>query len=112
MDDNDTIFFMENLVVVLNKYDHLKMYYIGSISQSVEQDLVHSYTIGYGGSEFAISYMLAVELVRILNGYIDWYADFYGSNQKVGSCDMEIGVSLTRELGFHQVIHDKSFSNP
>ncbi|KAL3642482.1 hypothetical protein CASFOL_013297 [Castilleja foliolosa] len=103
MGDDDTIFFTENLVNALSKYDHEKMYYIGSNSESVEQDVVHSFTMAYGGAGFAISYPLAAELVRILDGCIDWYADLYGSDQKIGGCMNELGVPLTMELGFHQL---------
>ncbi|KAL6528674.1 hypothetical protein OROMI_029319 [Orobanche minor] len=103
MGDDDTVFFTENLVNVLNKYDHREMYYIGSNSESVEQDLVHSYTMGYGGGGFAISRPLAAALVGILDGCIDRYAEAYGSDQKIGGCMSEIGVPVTKELGFHQM---------
>ncbi|KAL0336811.1 UNVERIFIED_CONTAM: hypothetical protein Scaly_1956200 [Sesamum calycinum] len=103
MGDDDTVFFTENLVNVLNKYDHNQMYYIGGNSESVEQDLEHSYTMGYGGGGFAISYPLAAQLVKILDGCIDRYAEFYGSDLKIGGCMSEIGVPVTKELGFHQM---------
>ncbi|KAG5550281.1 hypothetical protein RHGRI_015293 [Rhododendron griersonianum] len=79
------------------------MYYIGGNSESVEQDVIHSYTMAYGGGGFAISYPLAAELVKVLDGCIDRYASFYGSDQKIGGCMSEIGVPVTKELGFHQV---------
>ncbi|KAL1803225.1 hypothetical protein ACET3Z_031872 [Daucus carota] len=101
--DDDTVFFVENLLTVLRKYDHNQMYYIGGNSESVEQDLIHSYDMAYGGAGFAISYPLATELVRVLDGCIDRYASFYGSDQKIQGCISEIGVPLTKELGFHQV---------
>lgn len=103
MGDDDTVFFTHNLVSVLNKYDHNRMYYIGGVSESVEQDVVHSYTMGYGGGGFAISRPLAAELVRILDRCIDRYSAFYGSDQKISGCMSELGVPLTRELGFHQM---------
>ncbi|XP_051130553.1 uncharacterized protein LOC127251041 [Andrographis paniculata] len=103
MGDDDSIFFTDNLVTVLNKYDHRQMYYIGGNSESVEQNIVHSYSMGYGGGGFAVSYPLAAQLVRILDGCINRYAEMYGSDQKVGACMAEIGVPLTRELGFHQL---------
>jgi hypothetical protein len=34
--DNDTVFFPDNLVAELNKYDHAEMYYVGAPSESVE----------------------------------------------------------------------------
>ncbi|XP_059305558.1 uncharacterized protein LOC132057114 [Lycium ferocissimum] len=103
MGDDDTVFFTENLVTVLGKYDHNQMYYIGGNSESVEQDLVHSYGMAYGGGGIAISYPLAEVLVKILDDCINRYHEFYGSDQKIGGCMAEIGVPLTRELGFHQM---------
>lgn len=103
MGDDDTVFFTENLVNVLAKYDHNQMYYIGGNSESVEQDVVHSYTMAYGGGGFAISYPLAAVLSGVLDGCINRYAQFYGSDQKVQGCLSEIGVPVTKELGFHQV---------
>ncbi|KAK4833546.1 hypothetical protein QYF36_006997 [Acer negundo] len=102
MGDDDTVFFVENLVTVLSKYDHNQMYYIGGNSESVEQDMIHSYTMAYGGGGFAVSYPLAAELVRVLDGCLDRYASYYGSDQKVQGCIAEIGVQITKEPGFHQ----------
>ncbi|KAK8532011.1 hypothetical protein V6N13_131360 [Hibiscus sabdariffa] len=101
--DDDTLFFLENLLTVLNKYDHNQMYYVGGNSESVEQDVIHSYNMAYGGGGFAVSYALAAELVKVLDGCIDRYASFYGSDQKVQACMSEIGIPVTKELGFHQV---------
>ncbi|KAK8466509.1 hypothetical protein PHAVU_008G117500 [Phaseolus vulgaris] len=103
MGDDDTVFFTDNLVMVLSKYDHNEMYYVGGNSESVEQDVIHFYTMAFGGGGFAISYPLAKVLVRILDGCIDRYAEFYGSDQKIQSCISEIGVQVTKEPGFHQV---------
>ncbi|MED6136341.1 hypothetical protein PIB30_055157 [Stylosanthes scabra] len=102
MGDDDTVFFPDNLVTVLSKYDHNQMYYVGGNSESVEQNLVHFYTMAYGGGGLAISYSLAKELVKILDGCIDRYAHLFGSDQKIQSCISEIGVEITKELGFHQ----------
>ncbi|KAK6943619.1 Protein of unknown function DUF604 [Dillenia turbinata] len=103
MADDDTVFFTENLVTVLTKYDHNQMYYIGGNSESVEQNVMHSYNMAYGGGGFAISYPLAAELVRVLDGCLDRYASLYGSDEKIQACLSEINVPITRELGFHQV---------
>lgn len=103
MGDDDTVFFPDNLISVLSKYDHRKMYYIGGSSESVEQDVMHSYDMAFGGGGFAISYPLAVELARIFDGCLDRYRYFYGSDQRVWACVNELGVSLTKERGFHQM---------
>ncbi|KAG5088583.1 hypothetical protein JHK86_001195 [Glycine max] len=102
MGDNDTVFFTENLVTVLAKYDHNEMYYIGDNSESVEQNVAQTYGMAFGGGGFAISYPLAEVLVKILDGCINHYAVLFGSDQKVHACMSEIGVQLTKEPGFHQ----------
>ncbi|KAG9454573.1 hypothetical protein H6P81_007477 [Aristolochia fimbriata] len=101
--DDDTVFFTENLVSVLGKYDHEEMYYVGGISESVEQDVMHSYGMAFGGGGFAVSHVLAEELAGLLDGCLLRYGYFYGSDQRVAACLAELGVPLTRELGFHQL---------
>lgn len=101
--DDDTVFVTHNLVTVLAKYDHNQMYYIGGTSESVDQVVIHSYSMAYGGGGFAVSYPLTAELVKILDGCIDRYDQLYGSDQRIQACLGGIGVPLTREFGFHQI---------
>ncbi|RWR76695.1 fringe-related family protein [Cinnamomum micranthum f. kanehirae] len=103
MGDDDTVFVTENLVSVLGRYDHEEFYYVGGVSESVEQDVMHSYGMAFGGGGFAISYGLARELARVLDDCLVRYASFYGSDQRVHACLTEFGVPLTAEAGFHQV---------
>ncbi|XP_054782359.1 uncharacterized protein LOC129289589 [Prosopis cineraria] len=103
MGDDDTLFFPENLVTVLAKYDHNDLYYIGVDSESVEQDVTFSYKTAFGAGGYAISYPLAEELVQILDGCVNRYAQLYGGDQKIQACVSEIGVQTTKERGFHQV---------
>ncbi|KAF5742690.1 hypothetical protein HS088_TW09G00742 [Tripterygium wilfordii] len=102
MGDDDTVFYPENLVSLLRKYDHDQMWYIGGNSESVEQDERHSYDMAFGGGGFAISYVLAEKLVKVFDGCLDRYHYFYGSDQRVWACVSEIGVPLTMARGFHQ----------
>ncbi|PAN50400.1 hypothetical protein PAHAL_9G517400 [Panicum hallii] len=103
MGDDDTVFFPDNLVAVLRKYDHEEMYYVGAPSESVEQDVMHSYGMAFGGGGFAVSYPAAAALAKAIDGCLDRYVYFYGSDQRVQACLTELGVPLTREPGFHQV---------
>ena len=103
MGDDDTVFFPENLVAVLGKYDHRRMVYVGGNSESVEQDVMHAYGMAFGGGGFAISYPLAAELVGTMDGCLNRYHNFYGSDQRVWACVGELGVTLSREPGFHQI---------
>lgn len=101
--DDDTIFFKENLISMLNKYNHNEMYYIGAPSESVEQNTMHSYKMAYGGGGFAVSIRAARELAGTMEGCLERYVGFYGSDQRVYACFAEIGVPLTMEPGFHQM---------
>ncbi|KAL5709489.1 hypothetical protein ACHQM5_020173 [Ranunculus cassubicifolius] len=101
--DDDTVFFKENLVDVLSRYDHNQMYYIGGNSESVEQDVIHSYGLAYGGGGIALSFPLVEQLVKILDKCIERYPELYGSDERIRACVAEIGVPVTRETGFHQV---------
>lgn len=103
MGDDDTVFLTENLVRVLNKYDHNQYYYIGSLSESHLQNIYFSYGMAYGGGGFAISYPLAKALAKMQDNCIQRYPKLYGSDERIQACMAELGVPLTKELGFHQV---------
>ncbi|KAG0498784.1 hypothetical protein HPP92_003475 [Vanilla planifolia] len=51
MCDDDTVFIADNLIRVLNKFDHRQPYYIGSQSESHLQNIIFSYTMAYGGGD-------------------------------------------------------------
>ncbi|KAL9145130.1 hypothetical protein ABFS82_13G019800 [Erythranthe guttata] len=101
--DDDTLFFTDNLVRILSKYDHDKWYYIGSSSESYEQNDKFSFDMAFGGGGFAISAPLARALSRVLDSCLGRYRHLYGSDARVFACLAELGVGLTVEPGFHQV---------
>lgn len=103
MGDDDTVFVTENLIRVLNKYDYNEFYYIGSLSESHLQNIYFSYGMAYGGGGFAISYRLAKALVKMQDRCIHRYPGLYGSDDRMQACMAELGVPLTKEIGFHQV---------
>ncbi|XP_059654217.1 uncharacterized protein LOC132300927 [Cornus florida] len=102
MGDDDTMFFPDNLPRVLQKYDHNQFYYIGSTSESHLQNIYFSYNMAYGGGGFAISYPLAKALAKIQDTCIQRYPNLYGSDDRIQACMAELGVPLTKEIGFHQ----------
>lgn len=104
MGDDDTVFMVDNVVSVLNKYDHRHFYYVGSSSESHVQNIHFSYAMAYGGGGFAISYPLAKELAKMQDRCIQRYPALYGSDDRIQACMAELGVPLTREPGFHQVL--------
>ncbi|TKY45255.1 Beta-1,3-N-acetylglucosaminyltransferase lunatic fringe [Spatholobus suberectus] len=102
MGDDDTVFIVDNLVRILSKYDHTQFFYIGSSSESHIQNIYFSYAMAYGGGGFAISYALAKELAKMQDHCIQRYPALYGSDDRMQACMAELGVPLTKELGFHQ----------
>ncbi|CAL4957567.1 unnamed protein product [Urochloa decumbens] len=103
MGDDDTVFFPENLVSVLRKYDHEQAYYVGAPSESVTQNLRHTYGMAFGGGGFAVSYPAAAELAGAIDGCLDRYRNLLESDERVHACLSELGIPLTREPGFHQL---------
>ncbi|KAK9285362.1 hypothetical protein L1049_024553 [Liquidambar formosana] len=101
--DDDTVFFVDNLVRTLSKYDHDRWFYVGSNSESYEQNAKYSFDMAFGGGGFVISHSLARVLARVLDSCLVRYAHLYGSDARVFSCLAELGVGLTHEPGFHQV---------
>ncbi|KAG0450507.1 hypothetical protein HPP92_026875 [Vanilla planifolia] len=102
MCDDDTVFIADNLIRVLNKFDHRQPYYIGSQSESHLQNIIFSYTMAYGGGGFAISRPLAASLARMQDRCIHRYPALYGSDDRIQACMAELGVPLTHHPGFHQ----------
>lgn len=88
---------------ILSKYNHNKWYYIGSSSESYEQNEKFSFDMAYGGGGFVISAPLARVLARSLDSCLDRYRHLYGSDARIFACLAELGVPLTVETGFHQV---------
>lgn len=102
--DDDTVFFPENLVKTLSKYDHGLWYYIGTNSENYQQNKQFSFDMAFGGAGFAISYPLAKVLAKHFDSCLDRYPHLYGSDARIHACLSELGVTLTHEPGFHQVI--------
>ncbi|KAL5794009.1 hypothetical protein ACOSP7_002603 [Xanthoceras sorbifolium] len=101
--DDDTVFFVDNLVKTLSKYDHDRWYYVGANSEDYEQNVKYSFDMAFGGGGIAISHSLARVLARVLDSCLIRYAHLYGSDSRVFSCLVELGVGLTHEPGFHQL---------
>ncbi|XP_059285051.1 uncharacterized protein LOC132038394 [Lycium ferocissimum] len=100
--DDDTVFFVDNLVKTLEKYDDNEWYYIGSNSESYVQNNYFSFDMAFGGGGYAISRPLALVLARVLDSCLMRYPSLYSSDARIFSCLAELGVSLTHEPGFHQ----------
>ncbi|KAI3706743.1 hypothetical protein L6452_24682 [Arctium lappa] len=110
MGDDDTVFFLDNLVELLGRFDHTKYFYIGGISECVKSNFDFSFEMAFGGGGFALSYPLAEALVANLDRCIGVYPFYHVSDQILSACIADLGVPLTPEKGFHQIdlVHDIS----
>lgn len=102
--DDDTIFNVNNLLAVLSKYDPSEMVYVGNPSESHSANSYFSHNMAFGGGGIAISFPLAEALSRIHDDCIDRYPKLYGSDDRLHACITELGVPLSKEPGFHQVL--------
>ncbi|XP_057768665.1 uncharacterized protein LOC130988715 [Salvia miltiorrhiza] len=103
MADDDTVVFVENLVEVLRRYDHRKYLYIGMNAETHASNVMHSFDMAFGGAGYALSYPLAKALAANMDACLKRYPTLYGSDHIVQSCVADLGVSITRHHGFHQI---------
>ncbi|XP_027101340.2 uncharacterized protein [Coffea arabica] len=102
MGDDDTIFFVDNLVDVLSKYDHTKYFYIGYPSEFVLSNYWYSFNQAFGGSGIILSYPLAKALVQDMDRCLKTYASL-SADLMTMRCLADIGADLTPQKGFHQI---------
>ncbi|CAD5327982.1 unnamed protein product [Arabidopsis thaliana] len=62
--DDDTVFFVDNLVTVLSKYDHRKWFYVGSNSEFYDQNVRYSHMYGSDSRIFSCVAELGVTLTH------------------------------------------------
>ncbi|THG23415.1 hypothetical protein TEA_017515 [Camellia sinensis var. sinensis] len=103
MGDDDSIFFIDNIVEVLDKYDHTKYVYIGGHSESALPNFIHSYEMGFGGAGVVFSYPLVAALVPKLDDCIKRYPFIFAADQMWQSCLADLGVYLNAQKGIHQI---------
>lgn len=100
---DDSVFFVDNWVKVLAKYDHTKYYYVGCYSETVMSNMWYSFEQGFGGAGIALSYPLAKAMAKEIKGCIRRYPDVRSADTIIQYCVDEFGVPLTVEKGIHQI---------
>jgi Protein of unknown function, DUF604 len=76
---------------------------MGGLSECVVSNAQNSFGMAFGGAGIVMSYPLFRDLSRILDRCIMRYPDLYGDDHIFMSCVSELGVSLTKLPGLHQV---------
>ncbi|KAH0704929.1 hypothetical protein KY290_009643 [Solanum tuberosum] len=99
MGGDDSIFFLENLVDVLAKYDHNKYYYFGASSECILSNFWDSFNQGYGGAGFIMSFPLAKDIESCLRR-----CPFLKSAHHITmACIVDLGVSFSPLKGLYQI---------
>ncbi|CAI9271722.1 unnamed protein product [Lactuca saligna] len=103
MGDDDSIFFVDNLVDELSKYDHTKYIYIGGHSESIISNQVYSYDMGFGGAGLILSYPLAKMVQQNIEDCFRRYPYLNSADLILMTCVNDFGVSVTPHQGLHQM---------
>ncbi|KAJ4882950.1 hypothetical protein Rs2_33043 [Raphanus sativus] len=103
MGDDDSLFFVDNIVDVLSKYDHTEKHYIGMFSESTKSNFRMAFEMAYGGGGYALSYPLVEALVRKLDECVEKYHFIWAGDQLQSFCLADLGADLIPEKGFHQM---------
>ncbi|XP_013666085.1 uncharacterized protein LOC106370635 isoform X2 [Brassica napus] len=101
--DDDSLFFVDNLVDVLSKYDHTRQHYIGTNSETIKSNAYFGFNMGFGGAGYALSYALVEALVVKLDECVEKYHFIWAVDMIQSLCLADLGVDLTLEKGFHQM---------
>ncbi|GKD42902.1 glycoprotein-N-acetylgalactosamine 3-beta-galactosyltransferase [Tanacetum coccineum] len=103
MGDDDSIFFVDNLVDVLSNYDHTKYIYIGAHSECIVSNQHYSYDMGFGGAGLIMSYPLAKLVQKNIEDCFRRHPYSHGADLLLMTCVNDFGVSLTAHQGLHQI---------
>ncbi|CAF1088118.1 unnamed protein product [Rotaria sordida] len=101
--DDDTIWFVNNLLHTLQQYNSSNFMYIGDISNKKSQVIRHGAYYAYGGGGILLSRPLAVLFAQHIQE-CKQFLNLYGGDEMIGKCITEIlQVNLTRNNNFHQM---------
>ncbi|CAF1330569.1 unnamed protein product [Adineta steineri] len=101
--DDDTLWFIPNLIRTLNEYDYRAPIYLGDYSDSREALNRFGNYYAYGGGGIAFSRPVAQRLISSIPD-CDVYKDLFGGDMILGKCVNEkVGTNLTRDDRFHQM---------
>ncbi|WMV56587.1 hypothetical protein MTR67_049972, partial [Solanum verrucosum] len=100
MGDDDSMFFVENIVDVLEKYDHNKYYYFGAQSEYILSNFWFSFDQGFGGAGFIMSFPLAKALAQEIESCLRRYPFLNSADLITMVCIVDLGVGFTPLKGY------------
>ncbi|KAM3199314.1 hypothetical protein P3L10_031674 [Capsicum annuum] len=102
MGDDDSIFFLENIVDVLGKYDHNKYYYFGGQSEYILSNFWFSFDQGFGGAGIIMSFPLAKALAEDIESCLRRYPFLNSADLITMTCIVDLGANFSPLKGLHQ----------
>ncbi|KAL8545139.1 hypothetical protein ACS0TY_005362 [Phlomoides rotata] len=103
MGDDDSVFFVDNMVELLARYDHREYYYFGGQSEFIMSNFWFSFNQGFGGAGFILSYPLAKALARDMDNCLRRHAQATSADFITMLCIADLGVNVTPLKGLHQI---------
>jgi hypothetical protein len=101
--DDDTLWFIPNLLRVLNEYDSSHFIYLGDHSDNPVKTSIFGTYYAYGGGGFLVSRPIAQNLTKNIS-HCDAYRNSYGGDIILGKCiTQRLKVNLSRSDKFHQM---------
>ncbi|KAL1547449.1 hypothetical protein AAHA92_23926 [Salvia divinorum] len=103
MGDDDTIFYVDNIVEVVSKLDHTSHFYLGGLSEFLMSSYVFSFNEAFGGAGIILSYPLAKALAADMDACLKRYAYLFSSDNTTKNCVADVGANLSPQMGSHQI---------
>jgi hypothetical protein len=103
--DDDTIWFINNLLNTLQQYNSSKSIYLGNTSDKKSQLAAFGAHFAYGGGGILLSRPLAI-LFAQHNQECKRFLNKFGGDEMIGKCVTEVlKVHFTKDNNFHQMDH-------
>jgi hypothetical protein len=103
--DDDTIWFVNNLLRTLGYYNSSESIYLGNISDKKSQIKRHGTFYAYGGAGILLSRPLAFLFVQHRQK-CKRFLHIYPGDEMIGKCvTEELKINLTKNYNFHQMDH-------
>ncbi|CAM4836485.1 unnamed protein product [Rotaria magnacalcarata] len=104
--DDDTVWFLDNLLQTLQQYNASTSIYLGNISDKLGAIRHHGTYYAYGGGGIILSRPLALKAAQHMKDCRRFH-HFFGGDEMIGKCITEIlKINLTRNQNFHQMDHE------
>jgi hypothetical protein len=101
--DDDTVWFINNLLYTLQQYNSLNKIYLGDYSDRTASIHRHGSYYAYGGGGILFSQPLAIQFAKHVHK-CKQFLNMYGGDEMIGKCVTQVlNINLTRNSNFHQM---------